>query len=166
MRQMRLQTVVIIALYAMALHAVEVDSSSPPTDPASAMFSVESIYNRLSTGAPGAKRSGAFTDPTTGPIATLHTLNDVMAKAPSSDNTNGATAAQVLVGKTYWSLLGSAWGQSTGAMPNNGGVTITPGTIIQTIALGFHDGTGTVTGDANLLAANIKSGISIFGVME
>ena len=128
------------------------------------MFSLEDIYNRLNAGTPGALRTGEFTNPLTGPIATRHTLNDVMSKAPASDNANGAVAAQVLVGKTYWSLVGSAWGTGVGTMPNNGGVTITPGTVSQTIVLGFHDGTGTVGGDANLVPANIKSGSSIFGV--
>jgi hypothetical protein len=144
--------------------ALEVDSPAPPTSPTSAMFSLEDIYNRVSTGAAGAKRTGAFTDPTTGPVATRHTLNDVMEKAPASDDANGAVASQVLVGKTYWSLLNNTWGQATGSMPNNGAVTITPGTVNQTISLGFHDGTGVVNGDVNLTAGNIKSGISIFGV--
>ena len=43
--------------------------------------------------------------------------------------------------------------------------TITPGTTNKTIASGrYLTGTQTIQGDANLLAANIKSGVSIFGV--
>ena len=43
--------------------------------------------------------------------------------------------------------------------------TITPGTANKTIASGTYlTGTQTIKGDANLLAANIKSGVSIFGV--
>src|ERR1700710_1427795 len=90
--------------------AAEVDSPAPPTSPLSSMFSLEDIYNRLDAGTPGAKRTAGFSDPRTGPFATRHTLNDVMAKAPANDDTRGASAAQVLSGKTYWSLLGGAWG--------------------------------------------------------
>lgn len=50
----------------------------------------------------------------------------------------------------------------TGA--NQGTKIITPSTINQTIAKGFHSGHGYVRGDANLIGANIRSGKSIFGV--
>jgi len=49
-------------------------------------------------------------------------------------------------------------------MPNNGAVTITPGAAEQTIAAGYHNGSGTVAGDADLVASNIVSGVNIFGV--
>ena len=43
--------------------------------------------------------------------------------------------------------------------------TITPGTSDRTIASGrYLTGTQTIKGDANLVAGNIKSGVSIFGV--
>lgn len=43
--------------------------------------------------------------------------------------------------------------------------TITPGTADQTIASGrYLTGTQTIKGDGNLLAGNIKAGVSIFGV--
>lgn len=43
--------------------------------------------------------------------------------------------------------------------------TITPGTTDQTIASGqYLTGAQTIKGDANLIPANIKSGVSIFGV--
>lgn len=44
--------------------------------------------------------------------------------------------------------------------------TITPGTSDKTIASGrYLTGTQTIKGDANLVAGNIKSGVSIFGVV-
>lgn len=43
--------------------------------------------------------------------------------------------------------------------------TITPGTINQTIAAGTYlTGTQTISGDSDLVAGNIKSGVQIFGV--
>lgn len=54
-------------------------------------------------------------------------------------------------------------GLKSGTMPNNGAINITPSTSQQTIPAGYTSG-GTVSGDANLVQANIRSGISIFGV--
>lgn len=63
---------------------------------------------------------------------------------------------------------------SVGAIPSNyvgsgvtrkAAATYTPGASDQTIAAGqYLDGAQTVKGDANLVAANIKDGVSIFGV--
>jgi hypothetical protein len=71
-----------------------------------------------------------------------------------------AGLGDVLAGKTYSNVGGAG----TGTMPNNGGVMITPSTTPQTVALGYHDGTGTVAGDADLVASNIATGVNIFGV--
>lgn len=78
-----------------------------------------------------------------------------------SCNAGTAAVGDVLAGRTFSS--GNGLGL-TGTMPNNGGVAVTPDTAPQTIAAGYHDGTGSVAGDADLLAANIKSGVDIFGV--
>lgn len=48
---------------------------------------------------------------------------------------------------------------------NQGTKIITPSTVNQTIAKGFHSGQGYVKGDANLVATNIKKGASIFGII-
>lgn len=55
---------------------------------------------------------------------------------------------------------------TTKQLPTVGAETITPGTSQRTVALGGYYTTGeiTVAGDANLVAGNIKSGVSIFGV--
>jgi hypothetical protein len=94
--------------------AADVDSPAAPTSAASAMYSLEDIYNRLDTGAVGSKRTGAFTEPSSGPSATRKTLDDVMAKAPAADATNGAAASEVLNGKTYFGLSPTGWGPTTG----------------------------------------------------
>lgn len=76
---------------------------------------------------------------------------------------NAGTAAQadVLSGKTFSSGAGLGL---TGTMANNGAVSIMPGTTSQMIPAGFHNGAGTVAGDTDLVAGNIVSGVSIFGV--
>jgi hypothetical protein len=126
-------------------------------------FTLEDIYNRLDTGAAGAQST--FTEPAAGPgTGTMHTLDQIMAKAPLADNTNGAEQTEVLTGKTYWSLRTGPWGQLTGTMPDNGAVTIVPTTTNQAIALGYHDGTGHCEGDADLVGDKIKQGVDMFGV--
>jgi hypothetical protein len=71
-----------------------------------------------------------------------------------------AQPADVLSGKTFT----NDQGERTGTMPDRGAVVITPSTTNQVIAAGYHNGSGYVKGDANLVAENIRSGVSIFGV--
>jgi hypothetical protein len=71
-----------------------------------------------------------------------------------------AGAGDILNSKTAYS--GST--KLTGSMPNNGAVTITPSTVNQTIVAGYHNGSGYVAGDADLIASNILTGVNIFGV--
>lgn len=81
---------------------------------------------------------------------------------PNVVNTNSgdAVAGDLLSGKIAW-VSGA---QVTGAMPNNGAVTVTPGTVDQAIAAGYHNGSGKVVGDADLVSGNIRSGVNLFGV--
>lgn len=73
-----------------------------------------------------------------------------------------AEASHVLAGKTFSSKVAGIG--VTGTMPNNGAVVITPGTSNITIPAGYHNGSGYVKGDANLIPDNIVEGKSIFGV--
>ncbi len=73
-----------------------------------------------------------------------------------------AVAANVLSGKTFTASPGL---KVSGTMASKPAATITPGTADQTITSGqYLAGDQTIKGDANLVAANIKSGVSIFGV--
>lgn len=84
-----------------------------------------------------------------------------------SDTSNDtAVVAEVLSGKTFHAR-GSAL---EGTMPNRGSVTGTISTKAGTYTIqnGYHDGSGTVgissTEQQKIIAANIKSGITILGV--
>ena len=73
-----------------------------------------------------------------------------------------ATASDVAAGKTFTSAAGL---KATGTMQSKAAATYTPGTSDQTIASGqYLSGAQTIKGDSNLVAGNIKSGVSIFGV--
>lgn len=77
----------------------------------------------------------------------------------SYDSDANGTAANLLANKVLYGK-----GQRiTGTMPNNGAKIITPSTTNQAIPAGYHDGSGYVKGDVNLLPANIKNGVTIFG---
>lgn len=55
--------------------------------------------------------------------------------------------------------------QISGSIPDQGAQTITPGTTDKTIPSGrYLTGVQTIKGDPNLLPANIKKGVNIFGV--
>ena len=72
-----------------------------------------------------------------------------------------AIAGDILSGKTAY----VAGQKISGTIPSKAAATITPGTSNQTIAAGqYLSGTQTIAGASTLIAGNIKSGVSIFGV--
>lgn len=71
-----------------------------------------------------------------------------------------ATAPDILLNETAY-VDGE---KITGSMPDNGVYNITPGTSNQSIPAGYHNGSGVVYGDADLIAGNIKSGVNLFGI--
>jgi hypothetical protein len=144
--------------------ADSLDSPAAPSHADSAMYTFEDIYNRLNDGAMGAKRSGPFVEPNSGPTdGTGHTLNEIMDKAPVI-NANGAIPAEVLVGKYFWGLVSGNWGLKQGTAPVGANVFGTNGNLVITIPDGFYSGNKTATAsDSDLTAANIKSGVNIFG---
>jgi hypothetical protein len=92
------------------------------------MYTLESLYNRLDTGAEGSKRGATFAEPAAAPGSTMVTLDQIMAKLPALDATNGAAPGDVLSGKTYWGLTAGGWGPRTGtgasaAVPKTGQTT-------------------------------------------
>ena len=87
---------------------------------------------------------------------------NIFGVAGSSIEASGdAVAADVLAGKTFSKAGGAG---IAGSMTDNGAVTLTPGTASQAILAGYHNGSGTVVGDTDLTAGNIKNGVAIFGV--
>ena len=72
-----------------------------------------------------------------------------------------ASSADILNGKTAY----SKGEKVTGKIQSQGAQSFTPGTSDQTIKAGVYlSGTQTIKGDSDLIASNIKSGVSIFNV--
>jgi hypothetical protein len=144
--------------------AGDLDPSNRPSEAGSQMYTLEQIYHRLDSGAATPKMTG-FTEPVSGPTGgTMHTLDEVMAKAPAPDD-KGAIALNVVTGRTFWGLTLGQWGLQTGSAAVGSNVVGGNGQLIFTIPDGFYSASKTCTAsDSGLVAGNIKSGTSIFGV--
>ena len=110
------------------------------------------VANKLLSGYTAHDKSGA-------PITGSCTYN-----ADTTDAT--ASASEILYGQTAYGAAGT---KMTGSMSNNGGnnVVVT-GTSGTTIPAGYYDGSGKALLDSasasNLIADNIRNGITILGV--
>jgi hypothetical protein len=104
----------LLSLCTLGARAGSLDAPAAPTAAGSAMYTLESLYNRLDTGAEGSKRGSTFAEPAAAPGSTMHTLDQIMAELPALDATNGAAPGDVLSGKTYWGLTAAGWGPHTG----------------------------------------------------
>lgn len=115
------------------------------------------------------------------PDAALKTISSGSATPAASISATGASVAtgtntltlsktvsntpQVSAGYVSAGTAGNSSVSLTASVTTKAAATITPGTSNQTIASGTYlTGTQTISGDANLVAGNIKSGTTIFGV--
>ena len=106
--------------------------------------------------------SGSATAPSTisGTSASVSTGTNTLTLSKTISVTPTVTAGYVSSG-----TAGNASVSLTASVTTKGAATITPGTTNQTISSGTYlTGTQTISGDANLVAGNIVSGKSIFGV--
>lgn len=112
--------------------------------------------------------SGSATTPAT-TIAVTPTINVdtstglVTASVNNSQSVTPTIAAGYISSGTAGTI--SVSGSDTEQLTTKAAATYTPTTANQTIAAGqFLIGAQTISGDANLISSNIKSGVSIFGV--
>lgn len=107
--------------------------------------------------------NGSATGPTslTGSSATVSTGTNTITLT----KTGVTTTPTVNAGYVSSATASTATVALTASVTTKAAATITPSTSDQTIASGTYlTGTQTISGDANLIASNIKSGTSIFGV--
>ena len=106
--------------------------------------------------------AGSATAPSTisGTSASVSTGTNTITLSKTVSVTPVVSAGYVSSG-----TAGNASVSLTASVTTKGATTYTPTTSNQTISSGTYiTGTQTISGDANLVAGNIKSGVSIFGV--
>jgi len=153
------QLSIVPALLASPLPLLAGGSLDPATAPGStSSYTLENIYNRLNDGTAGSQST--FAEPGSGPAVIGYTLNEVMAKAPAEDNTNGALVSEILSGKTFFGLrTDGTWGLQTGTL-----ATQSPTDTTVNQAAGNYSAFILSTVDTDLVAENIKKDVDIFGV--
>ncbi len=154
-----------------APHVITItDEEEPPLTAGDIEYkegTVESALEGLFTSVSDGKAlvASAITDKgvETPPDATFSQMAENIGAITTGSSTEDATATpgDILAPKTAY----VAGGKVEGIIPTLYGRTITPGTADQTIAGGqYLGGTQVIKGDTNLVSANIRKGITLFGV--
>jgi len=97
------------------------------------------------------------------PSLSINSSGVVTASVSATQNVTPTVSAGYVSSGTAGTITVS--GSDTLELDTQAAQTITPSTSNQTIASGqYLTGVQTISGDANLVSSNIKSGVSIFGV--
>lgn len=120
-------------------------------------YNASGAYYKINAVANGsATNSGSAS----GSSATVSTGTNTITLTKSVSITPSVTAGYISSG-----TAGNVSVALTASVTTKGAATITPGTTNQTIASGTYlTGAQTISGDSRLIAGNIKSGVTIFGV--
>ena len=138
--------------------AAENDSSDLTVSGATVTVPAGYYSSSASASVPSGSATPASTISATG--ASVSTGTNTLTLSKSVSNTPTVSAGYVASG-----TAGNSSVSLTASVTTKGAATITPGTSNQTIASGTYlTGAQTISGDANLLAGNIVSGKTIFGV--
>lgn len=127
----------------------------------------DSGYDALSSVTVSAMPSGSASTPATTitatPTISVSSSGLITASVSKTQSVTPSVSAGYVASGTAGTITVS--GSDTSQLTTQSAQTITPTTTDQTIASGTYlTGTQTIEGDANLIAANIAEGVSIFGI--
>ena len=162
---------------------VQAGTITPPTGtPVATFYSLTEIYNFITNNTAATEASPAldFSGSLAGTHYTLTQIYNALASLISADkvklgttylgtagtlvpSSGDATAADVLINKTFFGGSQTDWNLQTGTMADNTSFGLTCGASNQSVTAGYYSG-GTLAGDANLATGNIKKATSIFGI--
>jgi hypothetical protein len=162
---------------------VQAGSITPPSGTPSAQFyTLSEIYEFITnnTAATEGGHDFTFSDSLAGTGRTLTEVYNALAGLISADTVKlGATylnvagtlvpsggdaaTADVLNNKTFFGDSQADWNLQAGTMTNNGNFGLTCGVSDSLVTTGYYSG-GTLVGDADLISANIRSTVNIFGI--
>lgn len=125
---------------------------------------IDSVGNKVTGTMPNGSAKTPATTITKNPTITVSTNGKITASVSGTQSVTPTVTAGYVAGGTAGTI--TVTGTSTSTLTTVGATTITPGTADKTAVSAYRYTTGAVKvkGDANLVAANIKSGTSIFGV--
>lgn len=83
----------------LIVNAGNIDSPAIPSTDTGRMYTLEQIYQTITSGATATKQSGGFAEPSSAPGSTIHTLDNIYAKL--AEGTTDAVAGDVLADKTF-----------------------------------------------------------------
>ena len=121
------------------------------------------VTNYASISVPSGSASTPATTITANPTISVSSTGLITASVSGSQSVTPSVSAGYVSSGTAGTV--SVSGSNTSQLTTQAAQTITPTTTDQTIASGkYLTGTQTIKGDANLVAANIADGVTIFGV--
>lgn len=136
-----------------------------PTVSGATVTTLEGYYsaNTTTTVSSGSATTPATTITANPSISVNSSTGLITATSSASQSVTPTVSAGYVSSGTAGTITVS--GSNTSQLTTKAAATITPGTTNQTISSGTYlTGTQTISGDANLVAGNIKSGTTIFGV--
>jgi len=158
-------TIALTLLLSTTAYAGNINTNDAPGDIGSVMYTLNQIYEKVTSGTTPAAKTAGFKEPAVGPAGTMYTLDNIEAKIAAGTTT--AAAGDVLDGKTFITrTAGSGESALTGIAAAGANVIGGDGVKVIPIPNGLYSGgdkTATAN-DTNLVEGNIASGTTIFGV--
>jgi len=156
--------VALTLLLSTTAYAGNINTNDAPGDIGSVMYTLNQIYEKVTSGTTPAAKTAGFKEPAVGPAGTMYTLDNIEAKIAAGTTT--AAAGDVLDGKTFITrTAGSGESAVTGIAAAGANVSGGNGLLTFPITDGLYSGSKTATAnDTNLLEVNIQKDVPIFGV--